>query len=74
MSYPIYPDKYKLQELYGAQDIVNYRKRIGRMPSLSAPEGILFCLERGLPWRLRWRIPVVRAGGMNGDLYGQARQ
>jgi uridine phosphorylase len=39
------------------------------MPSLPSPEGILFCLERGLPWRLRWRIPVVRAGGMNGDLY-----
>lgn len=69
MSFPNFPDKYKLQELYGAQDIVNYRKKIGRMPSLSAPEGILFCLERGLPWRLRWRIPVTRAGGMNGDLY-----
>ena len=69
MSYPIYPDKYKLQELYGAREIVGYRKQIGRMPSLPSPEGILFCLERGLPWRLRWRIPVKRAGGMNGDLY-----
>jgi len=69
MSFPIFPDKHKLQELYGARDIVGYRKKIGRMPSLSAPEGILFCLERGLPWRLRWRIPVERAGGMNGDLY-----
>ena len=69
MSFPIYPDKHRLKELYGAQDIVRYRKQIGRMPTLSAPEGILFCLERGLPWRLRWRIPVVRAGGMNGDLY-----
>ena len=69
MSYPIHPDKYKLRELYGAGDIVKYRKRIGRMPGLSAPEGILFCLERGLPWRLRWRIPVKRTGGMNGDLY-----
>ena len=69
MSFPIYPDKHKLKELYGAREIVGYRKQIGRMPSLSAPEGILFCLERGLPWRLRWRIPVARAGGMNGDLY-----
>jgi len=69
MSYPNYPDKYKLKELYGAQDIVNYRKQIGRMPSLPSPDGVLFCLERGLPWRLRWRIPVTRAGGMNGDLY-----
>jgi uridine phosphorylase len=69
MSFPIYRDKHKLKELYGARDIVGYRKQIGRMPSLSAPEGVLFCLERGLPWRLRWRIPVKRAGGMNGDLY-----
>ncbi|MEP7135383.1 MAG: nucleoside phosphorylase [Chloroflexota bacterium] len=69
MSFPIYPDKHKLKELYGARDIVGYRKRIGRMPNLHSPEGILFCLERGLPWRLRWRIPVERAGGMNGDLF-----
>jgi len=69
MSYPIYPDKYKLKELYGAQEIVDYRKRIGRMPALTSPEGILFCLERGLPWKLRWRVPVTRVGGMNGDLY-----
>ncbi len=69
MSYPIYPDKYKLKELYGAREIVGYRKQIGRMPSLPSPDGVLFCLERGLPWRLRWRIPVTRAGGMNGDLY-----
>ena len=69
MSYPIYPDKHKLKELYGAQEIVGYRRQVGRMPSLSSPEGVLFCLERGLPWRLRWRVPVVRAGGMNGDLY-----
>ena len=69
MSYPIYPDKYKLKEIFSARDLVGYRRKIGRMPSLSAPEGVLFCLERGLPWRLRWRIPVKRAGGMNGDLY-----
>ena len=69
MSFPIYPEKHKLKEMYGAREIVGYRKQVGRMPSLSSPEGILFCLERGLPWRLRWRIPVVRAGGMNGDLY-----
>ena len=69
MSFPIFPDKYKLQELYGAREIVGYRKQVGRMPSLSAPEGILFCLERGLPRRMRWHVPVERVGGMNGDLY-----
>lgn len=69
MSYPIHPNKHSLPELYGAPEIIGYRRQVGRMPSLSAPEGILFCLERGLPWRLRWRVPVRRAGGMNGDLY-----
>jgi uridine phosphorylase len=33
------------------------------------PDGILFCLERGLPHRMRWRIPVARAGTMNADVY-----
>lgn len=69
MSFPIFPEKHKLTALYGAKEIVGYRKKIGRMPSLPNPDGVLFCLERGLPWRLRWRIPVRRAGGMNGDLY-----
>lgn len=69
MSFPVYPEKHKLKEMYGAAEIVGYRKQVGRMPSLESPQGILFCLERGLPWRLRWRIPVRRAGGMNGDLY-----
>jgi uridine phosphorylase len=69
MSFPIYPEKHSLKEMYGAGEIVGYRKQVGRMPSLAEPKGVLFCLERGLPWRLRWRIPVVRAGGMNGDLY-----
>jgi uridine phosphorylase len=77
VNFPNYPDKFQLKALYGPQDIVDYRKRIGRMPRLESPTGILFCLERGLPWRLRWRIPVWRAGGMNGDLFtlkrGQGR-
>jgi uridine phosphorylase len=69
MSFPIFPAKHTLKELYGAREIVGYRRQVGRMPSLAEPKGILFCLERGLPWRLRWRVPVRRAGGMNGDLY-----
>ncbi len=69
MSFPIFPDKPRLSAMYGASDIVAYRKQVGRMPDLPTPDGILFCLERGLPWRLRWRIPVRKAGGMNGDLY-----
>ncbi len=73
MGYPVHQEKYADQAVYGAQELVAYRRQIGRMPGLHSPQGILFCLERGLPWRLRRRIPVSRAGGMNGDLYALKR-
>jgi len=68
MSFPNYPDKHKLGSLLTADDLVAYRGRLGRMPKVK-PEGVLFCLERGLPHRMRWRIPVERAGAMNADVY-----
>jgi len=68
VSFPNYPDKHKLQSLLTADELVAYRGRLGRMPKVK-PEGVLFCLERGLPHRMRWRIPVERAGAMNADVY-----
>ena len=68
MNFPNYPDKHKLDSLLTADDLVAYRARLGRMPQVK-PEGVLFCLERGLPHRMRWRIPVQRAGAMNADVY-----
>ncbi|MDQ2691166.1 MAG: nucleoside phosphorylase [Chloroflexota bacterium] len=68
MSFPNYPEKHKLESLLTADDLVAYRARLGRMPEVK-PEGVLFCLERGLPRRMRWRIPVKRAGAMNADVY-----
>jgi uridine phosphorylase len=68
VSFPNYPDKHKLVSLLNADDLVAYRARLGRMPKVK-PEGVLFCLERGLPHRMRWRIPVERAGAMNADVY-----
>ena len=68
MSFPNYPDKTKLGSILTAEDIVAYRRRLGHMPKI-VPDGALFCLERGLPHRLRWRIPVRKAGSMNSDLY-----
>lgn len=68
MSFPNYSDKHKLESLLTADDLVAYRVRLGRMPKVK-PEGVLFCLERGLPHRMRWRIPVERAGAMNADVY-----
>ena len=68
MSFPNYPDKHRLPSLLTADELVAYRARLGRMPRVK-PEGVLFCLERGLPHRMRWRIPVERAGAMNADVY-----
>ena len=68
MSFPNYPEKHKFPSLLTADELVAYRARLGRMPGVK-PEGVLFCLERGLPHRMRWRIPVARAGAMNADVY-----
>jgi uridine phosphorylase len=72
MSFPNYPNKHNLESLLTADELVAYRERLGRMPKVK-PEGILFCLERGLPHRMRWRIPVARAGAMNADVYSVKR-
>lgn len=69
MSFPVFPGKQRFEALYGPGEIVAYRRQVGRMPRLESPEAVLFCLERGLPHRMRWRIPVRKVGGMNGDLY-----
>lgn len=68
MSFPNYPDKHKNETMFSAEDIVAYRGRLGRMPKIT-PHGVLFCLERGLPQRMRWRIPIRKAGSMNADLH-----
>jgi uridine phosphorylase len=68
MDFPNYPDKHTFDSILKAEDIVAYRKRLGRMPNI-IPDGVLFCLERGLPERMRWRIPVRQGGHMNADLY-----
>jgi uridine phosphorylase len=68
VSFPNYPNKHKLESLLTADALVAYRAHLGRMPRVK-PQGVLFCLERGLPHRMRWRIPVERAGAMNADVF-----
>jgi uridine phosphorylase len=68
MSFPNYPRKHADESLLNAEDIVGYRKHLGRLPKFQNINGVLFCLERGLPRRMRWRFPVRRVGGMNADV------
>ncbi len=70
MNFPNYAEKYRCRPLLTAQDIVEYRRKAGRLANVPDLEGVLLCLERGLPRRLRWQIPISEAGKMNGDLYG----
>jgi uridine phosphorylase len=73
MSFPNQPDKHANESILKAEDIVSYRARLGRTPDLTSPQGALFCLERGMPQRMRWRVPVRKAGSMNADLYETKR-
>ena len=73
-SFPNYPEKYALESLINADDMLAYRHRLGRMPGLIAPHGILFCMDRSLPERMRRRIPIRRAGSMEGDVYEVKRK
>ena len=73
MSFPNLPEKLSGESLLNPGDIVRYRQHLGRMPDLHSPRSALFCLERGLPQRLRWRIPVRKAGSMNADLHETRR-
>jgi uridine phosphorylase len=69
MSFPNYPEKYNAAALVDPQDMIAYRRRLGRLPKIDPPTGVLLCLQKGLPERLRWRIPLRRAGRLMGDLY-----
>lgn len=69
MSFPIYPEKHQLASLLTAEKIVAYRQHLGRMPKLDSLYGVLFCLERSMPERMRRLIPVRRAGSINAQIH-----
>jgi uridine phosphorylase len=73
MSFPNYPEKQHCETMFSAEDIVAYRGRLGRIPFRQPPHGVLFCLERSLPKRMRWRIPVSQVRGMNADVHETRR-
>lgn len=69
MNFPLFPAKHDLAAIVTAKDILDFRRRLGRMPAIEPPEAVLFCLQRGLPERLRRRIRLRHAGRLMGDLY-----
>jgi uridine phosphorylase len=51
------------------QAMIAYRKERRLLPMLEAPPGMILCLQRGLPERLRRRHPLRRVGRLMGDLF-----
>ncbi len=69
MGFPNYPQKHESQPVLNPEDILNFRRRLGQMPSIRAPQAVLICLQRGLPARMRWRMPIQHVGRLMGDLF-----
>jgi uridine phosphorylase len=69
MPFPNYPRKYGSEALLTPQDMLAYRRSLGKLPDIAPPQSVILCLQRGLPERLRWRYPIRKVGRLIGDLY-----
>ena len=49
--------------------MIDFRRRVGRMAAIEPLEGVVICLQRGLPERLGRRIPLRKVARLMGDLY-----
>jgi uridine phosphorylase len=69
MSYPIYPDKYKLSAMLTAEKMIEFRRRQGGLGNLHAPEMVILCLYKGVMKYFSLKYSSKRATGFLGDLY-----
>jgi uridine phosphorylase len=69
MSYPIYPDKYKLSAILTAEKMIEFRRKQGGMGNFSAPETIILCLYKGVMKYFPLKYSSKRVAGFLGDLY-----
>lgn len=69
MSYPIFPDKHKLDPMLTAEHMIEFRRKQGGLGDLPAPQGVVLCLYNGVMKRFAWKYPSRRVGGFLGDLY-----
>jgi len=70
MSVPNLPGKQGFDGIVDPRDMLAHRRRGGRLPAIPPVEGVVICLQRGLPERMRWRVGIRRLGRLMGDLYG----
>ena len=69
MSYPIFPDKYKLPAMLTAEHMIEFRRKHGGLGNLSAPDGVVLCLYKGMMKRFAWKYPSQHLNGFLGDVY-----
>jgi uridine phosphorylase len=69
VSYPLFPDKYKLPALLTAEKMMDFRRQHGGTADLPAPHSVLICLYKGAMRRFAWKYPGRRVGGFLGDVY-----
>jgi uridine phosphorylase len=69
VTYPAFPDKYRLGAIVTPEEMLAHRRQGGRLPAIGPPAAAVICLQRGLPERLRRRVPLRRLGRLMGDLY-----
>lgn len=70
MSVPQLAGKASLAGIVEPAQMLEHRRRGGRLRSVPSIEGAIICLQRGLPERLRWQVRLRRLGRLMGDLYG----
>jgi len=69
MSFPIYPDKYKLPAMLTAEKMMEFRRSQGGLRNIKPPETVIFCLYKGLIKYFPLKYSSKRVNGFLGDLY-----
>lgn len=69
MSYPIFPDKFKLPAMLTAKLMVDFRIQQGSLKGVQAPETVILCLYKGIMHRFLFKYPSRQVSGFLGDLY-----
>ncbi len=68
MTYPVFPNKYKLAPLLSADNMIEFRRKHG-LGDLAAPQSAIVCLYKGAMNRFAWKHPSRRVRGFLGDIY-----
>ena len=69
VTFPVSPDKHGNDGIVAPAQMLEHRRRGGRLPQITPPQGAVICLERGLPEQMRRQVRIRHVGRLLGDLY-----